>query len=374
MKEFKLKPEIKYGCESLVWINNLKSKKILIVTDKTMVKLGLVDKVISNLNGAEVKVFDKVEPNPTIEVIEDGIKEYFMFNPEVIIALGGGSPIDACKGIIYFSYKIQKEHKGDIKRIPFIAIPTTSGTGSEVTSYSVITNKNSKIALADDEMLPTMAILDPEFMRTLPKVVIADTGMDVLTHAIEAYVSTSRNSFTNALSLEAIKIVYKNLLKHYGNAELLKPREEIQHASCMAGLAFNNSSLGINHSIAHTLGSNLHLSHGRSNAIIMPYIIESNKNAHEYYFEISKMLGLPSENIEEGKNSLIALISIFKKEMKIPNSLKDLGIEFKDYKKLIPQFLKDIESDICTTGNPNQLTSEEYIELLIKIYYGQCRL
>lgn len=374
MKEFKLKPEIKYGCESLVWINNLKSKKILIVTDKTMVKLGLVDKVISNLNGAEVKVFDKVEPNPTIEVIEDGIKEYFMFNPEVIIALGGGSPIDACKGIIYFSYKIQKEHKGDIKRIPFIAIPTTSGTGSEVTSYSVITNKNSKIALADDEMLPTMAILDPEFMRTLPKVVIADTGMDVLTHAIEAYVSTSRNSFTNALSLEAIKIVYKNLLKHYGNAELLKPREEIQHASCMAGLAFNNSSLGINHSIAHTLGSNLHLSHGRSNAIIMPYIIESNKNAHEYYFEISKMLGLPSENIEEGKNSLIALISIFKKEMKIPNSLKDLGIEFKDYKKLIPQFLKDIESDICTAGNPNQLTSEEYIELLIKIYYGQCRL
>lgn len=370
MKEFKLKPEIKYGCESLEWIKNLKSKKILIVTDKTMVKLGLVDKVISNLNGSEIKVFDEVEPNPTIEVIESGIKEYFMFNPEVIIALGGGSPIDACKGIIYFSYKIQKEHRGDIKRIPFIAIPTTSGTGSEVTSYSVITNKNNKIALADDEMLPTMAILDPEFMKTLPKVVIADTGMDVLTHAIEAYVSTSRNSFTNALSLEAIKIIYKNLLKHYGNAELLKPREEIQHASCMAGLAFNNSSLGINHSIAHTLGSNLHLSHGRSNAIIMPYIIENNKNAYEHYFEISKMLGLPSENIVEGKNSLIALISILKEKMGIPNSLKDLGIEFEEYKKLMPQFLKDIEKDICTAGNPNQFTREEYIELLIKLYYG----
>ncbi|HAS79464.1 MAG TPA: butanol dehydrogenase [Fusobacteriaceae bacterium] len=370
MKEFKLKPEIKYGSESLGWIKNLKSKKILIVTDKTMVKLGLVDKVISNLNGSEVKVFDKVLPNPTVEVIKDGIKEFFMFNPEVIIALGGGSPIDACKGIIYFSYKIQKEHKGEIKRIPFIAIPTTSGTGSEVTSYSVITNENSKIALADDEMLPTMAILDPEFMKTLPKVVIADTGMDVLTHAIEAYVSNSRNSFTNALSLESIKIIYKNLLNHYENSQLLKPREEIQHASCMAGLSFNNSSLGINHSIAHTLGSNLHLSHGRSNAIIMPYIIENNKNAYEYYYEISKMLGLPSKDIIEGKNSLIAFITIFKEKMKIPNSLKDLGIEFEEYKKLIPQFLDDIKKDICTAGNPNKFTDEEYVELLIKLYYG----
>ena len=371
MKEFVIKPEIKYGIDSLKFLSTLPYKKYFIVTDKMMVELGIIEKIVDNLPvDKEVKIFDEILPNPTMEVVENGIQEYVKFEPECVIALGGGSPIDACKGILYFGDKIFKLINKKRARF-FIAIPTTSGTGSEVTSYSVITYKNSKLALADKEMLPNMAILNPEFMKTLPKKVIADTGMDVLTHALEANVSKNGNSFTDAMSIEALKIISSELLTHYENKEKLEPRENIQLASCMAGIAFNNSSLGINHSVAHTLGAKFHISHGRANAIVLPYVIDVNTKAYEKYGKIAREIGILKDgNRVCGKEALKIFIEILKEKLEIPKCIKDLGISFEEYKEKIPDMLKDIKCDICTEYNPNSLKDEEFIELLLRIYFG----
>ncbi len=371
MKKFNIMPEINYGIGALNYIKEIKENRIMIVTDKTMVKLGLIKEVLNRIDGKIIKVIDNIEPNPTIESIEDGVKEYIKFAPECIIAIGGGSPIDACKGILYFAYKVEKEKKGSKRKIPFIAIPTTSGTGSEVTSYSVITNGNKKIVLIDDDMLPTVAILENEFMKTLPQFIVADTGMDALVHSIEAYVSKERNVFSNGNAMESIKIIYKDLINHYNDVKVESYRKNIQYASTLGGIAFNNAGLGINHSIAHTLGANLHISHGRSNAIIMPYVINYNSDAVEFYFEIVKMLGIPINSKNDGGKELIKLICNMKKELKIESSIKDLGISFKEYEKLIPTFINDIEKDLCTSSNPNNINKENLIKLLIEIYFGE---
>lgn len=371
MKTFGVKPEIKFGEDSLSFLKDLPYKKYLIVTDEMMVQLKLTNKIIDNLNSdCKIKIFNKVLPNPTVDIVQKGIADLITFEPECVIALGGGSPIDACKAMLYFGDKIFNLLGKKKDRI-FIAVPTTSGTGSEVTSYSVITDNNSKIALANDKMLPDIAILNPEFMKTLPKKVVADTGMDVLTHALEAYVSKISNPFTDSMALEAIKIIFENLLEHYDDREIIEPREKIQYASCMAGIAFNNSSLGINHSIAHSIGAKFHIPHGRANAIFLPYIIEVNSNADGRYASISKNLGFPASNKEEGKKSLKIFIEILKDKMKIEKSLEEFGINFDEYRKLIPEILADIKKDICTAYNPNSLTDEDYIKLLLKIYYGK---
>lgn len=284
--------------------------------------------------------------------------------------LGGGSLIDVCKSILYFGDKILGMLNHPIERL-FIAVPTTSGTGSEVTSYSILTYKNSKIALTEDKMLPNVALLDPNFMQTLTKKVVADTGMDVLTHALEAYVSKNANCFTDALAVEALKIIFKYLICYYENREILIPREKIQYASCMAGVAFNNSSLGINHSIAHSLGAKFHIPHGRANAIVLPYVIEVNTNADSKYSEITKMCGIVMNTDKDEKNALKMLVSLLKEKFEIPKSLKDMGIDFEEFKKEIPNILVDIKKDICTTYNPNKFDDEEYIKLLLKIYFGE---
>ena len=371
MKAFGIKPEIKCGEDSLSYLKSLPYKKYLIVTDSMMVQLKLIDKIIDNLNpDCEIRVFDKVLPNPTVEIVEQGVADYLTFEPECVIALGGGSPIDACKAILYFGDKVFNLLQKENKRM-FIAVPTTSGTGSEVTSYSVITSGNSKIALMEDKMLPNVAILNPDFMKTLPKKVVADTGMDVLTHALEAYVSKNANPFTDALALGALETVFKYLLSHYENRETLVPREKIQYASCMAGVAFNNSSLGINHSIAHSIGAKFHIPHGRANAILLPYIIEVNTNADARYAQIANMVGITKGTDSQGKAGLKMLIELLKQKLEIPKCLKDMGIAFDEFQKQIPAILEDIKKDVCTVYNPNSLTDEEYIKLLLKIYFGE---
>lgn len=371
MKSFGIKPDIKFGEDSLSFLKTLPYKKYFIVTDSMMVQLKLIDKIIDNLGSdCMIKVFDKVLPNPTVEIVEEGVAEYLTFEPECVIALGGGSPIDACKAILYFGDKIFNLLNQPKDRM-FIAVPTTSGTGSEVTSYSVITCGNRKIALTEDKMLPNVALLNPDFMKTLPKKVVADTGMDVLTHALEAYVSKNSNPFTDALALESIKTVFEHLLAHYEDRQTLVPREKIQYASCMAGIAFNNSSLGINHSIAHSIGAKFHISHGRANAVLLPYIIEVNSNANEKYSQVANMLGITKETEVEGKTALKMLVEILKEKMEIPKSLKDMGIDFEEFRKEIPNILEDIKKDVCTIYNPNELSDEEYVKLLLKIYFGE---
>ena len=305
MKEFRLQPKILFGEDSLDYLKTLEYKKVMIVTDEVMTQLKLTDFVTNSLSSTtEIKIFDKVEPNPSMTTIENGLKDFIDFEPQCIIALGGGSPIDACKAILYFSYELYKKLKVN-KKVFFIAIPTTSGTGSEVTSYSVVTKGEHKIALANDLMLPDVALLSTKFLGALPAKVVADTGMDVLTHALEAYVSTNTNPFASSLAIKSIKLIFENLVTHYNDRKIEAPKENVQFASCMAGIAFDNSSLGINHSIAHTVGAKFHIAHGRANAIIMPYVIEVNTEANKKYCEVSRELGLPAGNVEEGKSSLL---------------------------------------------------------------------
>ena len=371
MKEFRLQPKILFGEDSLDYLKTLDYKKVMIVTDEVMTQLKLTDFVTNNLSSStKVKIFNKVEPNPSMQTIENGLKDFIDFEPQCIIALGGGSPIDACKAILYFSYELYKKLKIN-KKIFFIAIPTTSGTGSEVTSYSVVTKGEHKIALANDLMLPDVALLSTKFLGALPAKVVADTGMDVLTHALEAYVSRNANPFSSSLAMKSIKLIFENLVTHYNDRKILAPRENVQFASCLAGMAFDNSSLGINHSIAHTVGAKFHLAHGRANAILMPYIIEINTHADRKYFEISRELGLPADTIEEGKSSLLSFVRILKEKLNIEKCLKDYGIDFEDYKREIPNMLADIKKDICTAYNPNALSDEDYVRLLLKVYYGE---
>lgn len=370
MKEFRLQPKILFGEDSLNYLKTLSFKRYLIVTDEVMVQLKLTDYIINNLAAnVEVKIFSEVEPNPSVETIEKGAKDFISFDPDCVVALGGGSPIDACKAILYFAYKIYKKLKIN-RRVFFVAVPTTSGTGSEVTSYSVLTEGSKKIALADNTMLPDVALLNSEFLKGVPAKVIADTGMDVLTHSIEAYVSNIANPFSSSLAMKSIRLIFENLVTHYNDKTILAPRENVQFASCMAGIAFDNSSLGINHSIAHTIGAKFHIAHGRANAIVMPYVIEVNTVADKKYYEISRELGLPADTIEEGKASLLSFIRILKEKLNVEKSLKDYGVDFEDYKKELKNMLNEIKKDICTLNNPNKLSDEEYIRLLLRIYYG----
>lgn len=371
MKEFRLQPKILFGEDSLDYLKTLEYKKVMIVTDKVMTQLKLVDFVTNSLSSAtEIKIFDEVEPNPSMTTIEKGLKDFIDFEPQCIIALGGGSPIDACKAILYFAYELYKKIKVN-KKVFFIAIPTTSGTGSEVTSYSVVTKGERKIALTNDLMLPDVALLNTKFLEALPAKVVADTGMDVLTHSLEAYVSINTNPFSSSLAMKSIKLIFENLVTHYNDRKIEGPRRNVQFASCMAGIAFDNSSLGINHSIAHTVGAKFHMAHGRANAIILPYVVEINTKADKRYYEISRELGLPADTIEEGKVSFLSFIKILKEKLGIEKCLKDYGINFETFKNEIPSMLSDIKKDICTQYNPNKLTDEDYIRLLLKIYFGE---
>lgn len=368
---FRVQPKIVFGEDSLKSLQELKYKKYLIITDQIMVQLKLIDFITKNLNeNSEVKIFDKVEPNPSMKMIEEGVADFIQYNPDCIIALGGGSSIDACKAILYFGYKIYEKLKVN-RKVFFVAVPTTSGTGSEVTSYSVVTSGDKKIPLSDEKMLPDMAILNAEFVKGVPAKVVADTGMDVLTHSIEAYVSNISNPFSNSLAMKSIKLIFENLITHYNDRSILSARENIQYASCLAGMAFDNSSLGINHSIAHTIGAKFHIAHGRANAIVMPYVIEANNHADKKYYEISKELGLPADNMKEAKLSLLSFIRILKEKLGIEKSLKDYGVSLIEYKNQIPSMLADIKNDVCTEYNPNALTDDEYIRLLFKIYFGE---
>lgn len=373
MKEFKIQPTIKYGEDSLEYISSLKGEKVFIVTDKMMVKLKIVDKITNILskNKISYEIFDEVEPNPCVSTIIKGLKRMFLENVDIVIGLGGGSPIDACKSMLYFKMKLQDKMKLGRKKPLFIAIPTTSGTGTEVTSYSVITEGNRKLALANDDMLPDIALLNPEFTKTVPQSIVADTGMDVLTHAIEAYVSNNKNPFSDAMAIEAIGLIYEYLNDHYLNVEKMVPREKVQQASCLAGIAFNNSGLGIAHSIAHTIGGKFKISHGRANAIILPYVIEVNiKKSPERYCEIAKKIGLPAKTTDEGVLALLIFVKELRKRLKIENSLKEYGIDRGTYEAAIPEMIKDIEGDICTQGNPVKLDNHSYEILLKKIYSG----
>lgn len=405
MKWFKIPQKIYFEFGSLQYLAKMKGKKAFIVTDPFMVKLGFVEKVTYQLDKVpiEYEIFADVEPDPSVETVMAGCRAMNHFQPDIIIALGGGSAMDAAKGMWLFYENPETEFEtlrlkfADIrkrafkfpqlgKKATFVAIPTTSGTGSEVTAFAVITDKkkNIKYPLADYELTPDIAILDPELVMTVPKTVTADTGLDVLTHAVEAYVSVMASDYTDALAEKAIKMVFEYLPKAYKNGQDKQAREKMHNASCLAGMAFTNAFLGLNHSMAHILGGKFHIPHGRANAILLPHVIRYNAQkptkfaafpqyeypkAGERYAEIARFLGLPAETKEEGVNSLINAIRDLMGQLDIPMSLAEAGVDRVRFERELREMSDIAFNDQCTGANPRMPLVTE-IEAIYREAYG----
>ena len=355
MKIFEVNTEIHIGDKFEEVISKIKAKKAFIVTDSIMYKIGLTKKFENILKEKNIdyRIFNEVEVDPSFEVVNKALDKVIDFLPNVIVALGGGSSLDTAKSIKYF---IKKSNLS----IPLIALPTTSGTGSEVTSYAVLTDRknNIKIPLKDDVMFPEYAILDPELTKTLPKSVVADSGIDALTHAIEAYTCKRANFYTEIYAL-------------YNNIKDEEARGEMSKASCIAGFAFEKSGLGINHSIAHAIGGKFHIAHGKINGTILPYIIRFNsgdKTTAKKYFEIAKDLGFHANTIEEGAESLAIAVEILNKSLGLPSCVKDLAIDKEKYRSEIDFMSKSALEDICTSGNIREVNLEDFKKLFEKVY------
>ncbi|XZF77127.1 bifunctional acetaldehyde-CoA/alcohol dehydrogenase [Bacillus sp. AL-1R] len=409
MQWVKLPPKIyfeKYSTQYLEKMPNI--KKAFIVTDEAMVKLGYVDVIKYYLEkrqgNVQIEIFSDVEPDPSDVTVIKGADRMISFEPDTIIAFGGGSAMDAAKGMwMFFEYPETtldgpKQKFLDIRKraykypklgrkAQFVAIPTTSGTGSEVTPFAVITDKanNIKYPLADYELTPDVAIIDAQFVSTVPKSITADTGMDVLTHAIEAYVSVLANDYTDGLALQAIKLVFKYLPKAYENGNDLEAREKMHNASAIAGMAFANAFLGINHSLAHKIGAEFHIPHGRANAILMPHVIRYNAKkptkftafpkykhfiADERYAEIARFLGLPATTTQEGVESLIPAVINLAKELNINMSIEAQGVTEKEFLEKVSYLADRAFEDQCTTANPKLPLVKELEEVYLNAFKG----
>ena len=410
MQWFKVPDKIYFEHNSIQYLEKMPNiTRAFIVTDPGMVSLGYVDKILYYLRKrtehVHCEIFSDVEPDPSIETVKRGAQMMDEFKPDVIIALGGGSAMDAAKGMWLFYEHPDVDFNSlrlrflEIRKRAFkfpkmgnkaqlVAIPTTSGTGSEVTSFAVISDKknNMKYPLADYELTPNIAIIDPQFVMSLPKSATADTGLDVLTHALEAYVSVMASDYTDGLAMKAIQLVFKYLPRAYKNgAEDAEAREKMHNASCMAGMAFTNAFLGLNHSIAHKIGGEYHVPHGRANAVLLPHVIKYNAStpskfvsfpkykkfiADEKYAEIAAFLGLPAKTTEEGVQSLINAVIDLMKEVNEPLSFSECGIDEETYMRNVPDIANKAFEDQCTTANPKLPLVKEIEQIMIDAYKG----
>ena len=388
MARFTLPRDIYHGAGCLEELKNLKGKKaILVLGGGSMKRFGFVDKALEYLKeaGMEVQLFENVEPDPSVETVMKGAKAMQEFEPDWIISMGGGSPIDAAKAMWAF-YEYPDITFEDLitpfsfptlrTKAKFCAIPSTSGTATEVTAFSVITDyeKGIKYPLADFNITPDVAIVDPDLAQTMPAKLTAHTGMDALTHAIEAYVSTANCEFTDALALRAIQMVFEYLPDSFKGDKVA--REKMHYAQCMAGMAFSNALLGIVHSMAHKTGaafSTGHIPHGEANAIYLPYVIKYNAKdevAAKRYANIAKFVGLEGSTTEELIQALRDKIDSYNVILNIPKTLKDFGIVEDEFKEKLSNIATNAIGDACTGSNPRQPSQEEMEKLLTCIYYG----
>ncbi|MEE6032547.1 bifunctional acetaldehyde-CoA/alcohol dehydrogenase [Avibacterium paragallinarum] len=406
MQWFKVPSKIYFERDSIQYLQSMKGmERVVIITDRTMVDLGFVEKIAKQItargNHVTYQLFADVEPDPSIETVRRGVELIRSYKPDTIIALGGGSSMDAAK-VMWLFYEQPEVDFRDLvqkfmdirkrafkfpqlgRKARFIGIPTTSGTGSEVTPFAVITEGDKKYPIADYSLTPTVAIVDPALVMTVPAHVAADTGLDVLTHATEAYVSVLANDFTDGLALQAIKLVFENLERSVKERDP-EAREKMHNASTMAGMAFANAFLGMNHSLAHKIGGRFHTAHGRTNAILMPHVIRYNGTrpqkvstwpkynhykADVKYQDIARMLGLPCATPEEGVKSFAQACYDLAARVGIQMSFKEQGIDEQTWLAARRDIALLAFEDQCSPANPRLPLVEDMEVILTNAYYG----
>ena len=399
MGRFTLPRDLYHGKGSLEELKNLTGKKaIIVVGGGSMKKFGFVDRAVSYLNeaGMEVQLFEGVEPDPSVETVMKGAEAMRAFEPDWIVSMGGGSPIDAAKAMwAFYEYPdctfeqlITPFNFPTLRtKAKFCAIPSTSGTATEVTAFSVITDyqKGIKYPLADFNITPDVAIVDPDLAEKMPPKLTAHTGMDAMTHAIEAYVSTLHCDYTDPLALHAIKMIHNDLKASYDGD--MDARDRMHNAQCLAGMAFSNALLGIVHSMAHKTGAafaNGHIIHGAANAMYLPRVIQYNAKvaeAAERYAEIARFLDLKGETTEELVAALVAELREMNRQLNIPLSISHYGeggviagesmVPEEEFKAKLSDVAANAIGDACTGSNPRQPNQEEMEKLLLAVYYDQ---
>ncbi|MDR1379718.1 MAG: iron-containing alcohol dehydrogenase [Synergistaceae bacterium] len=387
MPRFTLPRDVYYGKNSLEVLKTLKGKKaIIVVGGGSMKRFGFLDKTVAYLKeaGMETQLFEGVEPDPSVETVMKGAEAMREFQPDWIVSIGGGSPIDAAKAMWAFYEYPNTTFESLItpfsfpelrQKARFAAIPSTSGTATEVTAFSVITDysKGVKYPLADFNITPDVAILDPLIAETMPPTLTAHTGMDALTHAIEAYVSVCHSPFTDPLALKAIQMVFDYLVSSWKGD--MSAREQMHYAQCLAGMAFSNALLGITHSMAHKTGaafSTGHIPHGCANAIYLPFVIKYNAvNAASRYADIARFVGLSATSEAGLVQALCDKIDKMNKILEIPATLKEFGIQEAEFKSKLSSIAELAVGDACTGANPRPITPAEMEKLLSCTFSGK---
>ncbi|MFI3237690.1 MAG: iron-containing alcohol dehydrogenase [Lachnospiraceae bacterium] len=399
MARFTLPRDLYHGKGALEALKDFKGKKAMIcVGGGSMKRFGFLDRVEAYLKeaGMEIAYVDGIEPDPSVETVMKGAEAMLAFEPDWIIAIGGGSPIDAAKAM-WIKYEYPEMTFEDMcvvfgiptlrKKAQFCAISSTSGTATEVTAFSIITDyeKGIKYPIADYEITPDVAIVDPDLAETMPQKLVAHTGMDAITHAVEAYVSTANSDFTDPLALHAIKMIQADLVDSY-NGDMSK-RASMHNAQCLAGMAFSNALLGIVHSMAHKTGAafeefGAHIIHGAANAMYLPKVIAFNakdETAKARYGVIADMMGLAGETADDKVAALIAFLRKMNDDLKIPQCIKNYGTDSyptevgfvpeEVFLERLPEIAKNAIGDACTGSNPRQPSQEEMEKLFKCCYY-----
>lgn len=384
MQRFTIPRDLYFGEDAVDYLKNAKgSKAIIVIGSERLIKDGTVPKVKENLKEAniETRVFCGVENDPSVATVRKGVEMMNEFNPDLIIGIGGGSPIDAAKAMwIFYEYpEFTFEEAAKPFNLPelrqkakFIAIPTTSGTATEVTSFSVITDNETgvKYPIADYNITPDVAIVDTNLVQTMPKSLVANTGMDALTHAIEAYVSKARNPITDALAMKSIEMIVANLYDSFEGEN--QARKDMHIAQNLAGMAFSNAILGIVHSMAHKTGKIFDVPHGLANAIYLPAAIQFNAKTAKYaYADIARRLGLVGNTEDELVESLVNLVKDLRNKMGMVNSLKEFGISEEMFRENLDSIAETSVADPCTGTNPREISVEEMKSLFEAVYYGE---
>lgn len=399
MQRFTLPRDIYHGKGSLEALKTLEGKRAIIcVGGGSMKRFGFLDRAVNYLKeaGMEVELFEGIEPDPSVETVMRGAEAMAAFQPDWIVAIGGGSPIDAAKAM-WIKYEYPETTFADMCRVfglpklrtkaHFCAVSSTSGTATEVTAFSIITDyqKGVKYPIADFEITPDVAIVDPELAETMPKKLVAHTGMDALTHAVEAYVSTANSAYTDPLAIHAIEMIQKTLVDSYN--ENMEARDAMHDAQCLAGMAFSNALLGIVHSMAHKTGAafadyGAHIIHGAANAMYLPKVIAFNakdETARKRYGIIADYMHLEGTTDEEKVQSLIAFVRGMNDKLNIPHCIRHYGADSYPaeqgfvpedvFLERLPEIARLAIGDACTGSNPRQPSQEEMEKLLKCCYY-----